>query len=73
MLPKSSASNISVKINIPQRLTAPLKAGDVVGEVIYSSGKDVIGKSDIIVEKNVDKMSFGSMIMEFFEKFASIF
>ena len=73
VLPKSSASNISVKINIPQSLTAPLKAGDVVGEVIYSSGKDVIGKSDIIVEKNVDKMSFGSMIMEFFEKFASIF
>ena len=73
VLPKSGGEDISFKINMAEKINAPVKKGDVIGEVIYSIGGKQIGKSDIIAEESVDVISFGAMIAEFFRKFATCF
>lgn len=73
VLPRREAANVSFKISIPESLSAPLKKGDVIGEVVYSVGDERIGKVDVIVDTEVKKMTFGAMFMEFFKIIAGIF
>ena len=69
---KSELSNITSKTSLPENINAPVKNGDVIGEVVYSIGEREIGKSDIIATKTVEKITFGSMLLTFIKKCATI-
>ena len=68
---KNEISQIKVEESLPDVIDAPVRAGDVVGQIIYKSGDKEIGRSDITVKNSVEKLSFGNMILIFFRKFAT--
>jgi D-alanyl-D-alanine carboxypeptidase (penicillin-binding protein 5/6) len=67
---KSMAGEISVEIVLPEYLTAPVKKGSVVGEIVYKTtdGRE-IGRCDIIANGDVDERTFGYQFKKIFEKF----
>lgn len=69
-LDKKEIANITAETTLPDSLDAPVKQGDVVGQIVYRSGKNEIGRSDIIARETVEKISFGSMVTEFLKKLA---
>ena len=55
---KSDKNKVEKIYNIPESLIAPIRAGDKVGEIVYKIGEEEIGKTDIIADENVDRLSF---------------
>ena len=54
---KSDKKRIEKIFDIPHTLTAPLKAGDVVGSVKYMLNGEEIGKSDVFVKCDVAEIT----------------
>lgn len=63
LLKKSEAKELTQKLNIPEKITAPVKRGQVIGTVDIYSGESQIGAIDIVADKNVKKMSFSTAFM----------
>ena len=55
---KSDISKIERKIEVPESVNAPLKAGDTIGKVKFLVGEDVIGETDIRVLEDCYEISF---------------
>lgn len=49
-----SDSEINGQIKLPKFIYAPVKSGDVIGEIEYFSGDTAVGKSDIISDCDID-------------------
>jgi len=69
---KSSTNKITQEISIPSELNAPLKKGDIIGNIVYKIDEKEIGKCDIFVTEDVDKISFSSVFKDFLKKCAII-
>ena len=61
---------ISKKINMFDHISAPIKKGDVVGEIIVEYG-DNIKKMDLVVNENVKKSNFINMFFKSVKGFIS--
>lgn len=59
---KSDAGKIEESVEMPEFLTAPVKAGDIVGKVTYKIGDKVVGTADIAAADDVGKISFWTML-----------
>lgn len=60
---------ISREINIQEDISAPMKAGDTIGEITYSLDGKTIGSVPIVTETAVKKASF----QDYFQKTMKIF
>ena len=49
-----SDAEINGQIKLPKFIYAPVKSGDVIGEIEYFSGDTAVGKSDIISDCDID-------------------
>ena len=58
LVDKSDRKGIEKEYVIPDVLTAPIKEGDVIGAVIYKLNGEEIGRSDIFVKENIEKITF---------------
>lgn len=58
---KGSVANIELIYDIPEKLSAPIKQGDVVGEIIYKVAGEQIGRSDIYVNEDVQRIDFSEL------------
>ena len=65
VVPKGSIKSVELFYEIPESVTAPINANDVVGRVTYKIGDEVLGTSDIYVCEEIGKITF-------FEVFARI-
>lgn len=72
LIKKNSGADVSFEIKIPKELEAPINKGDVIGEVIYTTKDGELGKRDIIATESVEKITFGSMLLTFIRKCATI-
>ena len=72
VLPKETGK-ISAGVHIEDKITAPIKKGDVVGIVSLTDGKREIGRIDIIATQSVDRCSMGSIFTLFLKKCSTIF
>ena len=70
--PKNELSSITIAVFMPEKLEAPVKKGDVVGQVIFKISDREIGRSDIIVKNTVERLSFGGLLLTFLKKCATI-
>lgn len=61
-------SRIEKKINLPQEVTAPVKEGEVVGEMLYYLDGEKIGKSDIVYFQSVEKAAYKDYLKKVWEK-----
>ena len=66
---KGEAKKIQKTINLPNRLSAPLCNGDVVGTVEYRINNQLIGKSNILSTQNIEKIDFWTLFVKILSKF----
>jgi D-alanyl-D-alanine carboxypeptidase (penicillin-binding protein 5/6) len=55
---KGKSGELKNDIKLNEYVTAPVKQGDKIGEIIYYSNDEEVGKSDLIADKNVEKAGF---------------
>ncbi len=55
---KGKGSELKSDIKLNEYVTAPVKQGDKIGEIIYYSNDEEVGKSDLIAIRKVEKAGF---------------
>ena len=63
LLEKEKLKKIEKKYIIPETLSAPLKNGDKVGEIIYYLDDIELGKADIYVNTDIKELSFLDIVL----------
>ena len=61
VLPKGSDNSLEYKITLPEYLEAPVKKGDKIGKVTYTTGKEELASFDIIAKNETEEINFGSV------------
>lgn len=61
VLPKGSDSSLEYKITLPEYLEAPVKKGDKIGKVTYTTGKEELASFDIFAKNETEEINFGSV------------
>ena len=65
LIPKGSASNITKTVELPEKVGAPVNAGDKLGTVTIYSGEDVIYTYDLIAGDSVPRLTFSEILIKF--------
>ena len=55
LVEKKDGDNIKTHLNIPKNIEAPVKKGDVIGEMIITLNGETLGKSNLISDRNVKR------------------
>ncbi len=71
LLKKGNDNNIVQNINLPESVTAPISAGDKLGEISYLLNDETIATVDIIAKDSIDKMNFANMTKFIFKSWIS--
>ena len=66
LLPKGMQNNVEQVISIPDNIEAPIKKGQKVGEIKYMLNNEEVGKTNIISNEDVTKISLSSMTEKLF-------
>ena len=63
LLKKGSEKHVNETVTLNESVTAPVKAGDVVGEVTYTVGDEVIGRVPVTAAEDVGKISYWGLLL----------
>ena len=66
---KAKISKIEVRVDIPEKLAAPIVEGQKIGTVTYLEGGKEIGTADILAAHSVDKITFSTLFPRLLEWF----
>jgi len=66
---KGTADKIEKRIKIPTSISAPINKGDSIGEIEYYLNGNLIGKTEVISEVNVNKIDYSSLFVRILSKF----
>ena len=69
---KNELSGITATVEIPEKIEAPVKQGDVIGQVVFKISDREIGRCDIITKNTVEKLSFAGILLTFLKKCATM-
>lgn len=69
---KSEANGIKKEINLYESVSAPVKKGDKLGEMIIENPDGTKIKTDIVAKNDVGKIGFGKMYMSILKKWCAI-
>ena len=72
VLPKGDVSAVEQSIRLPDAVSAPIRQGEVVGEVIYSCRGQEIGRVSISACETSEKISFFGMFQRLLAQFLMI-
>ena len=67
LVKKGEEKNLVQNINLEETVQAPITRGQVLGEVTYSLNGEIIGRSNIVAEKDVNQISLWSMAGSLFQ------
>ena len=56
-------------VELPEKLEAPLKKGDVIGKVRYMSDDTELGSDDIYVLEDVEKITVPQIFVKILRKY----
>ena len=59
-LPRSEAAELKVEVKVPPRIAAPVKKGQVVGEILAVRGDKQLGRVEVVAPADVDSTSWWS-------------
>lgn len=65
-VPQGEYSNLKTSVNFSERLTAPIKHGDVVGKIIVTLNDELIGERPLIAQQDVDKGGIWDRASDYF-------
>ena len=66
---KTKLSKIETRVDLPEKLAAPIAKGQKVGTVTYLDGGKEIGTADILAAHSVDKITFSTLFPRLLEWF----
>ena len=69
VLPKGSASSVTKSITVPEEISAPVKAGDVIGSVSYLLNGEVLGSVEVTAADDVPKISYLGFLSRIVKRF----
>lgn len=69
VLPKGDVSSVEQKIELPESVSAPIRAGEAVGKVIYSCRGTPIGEVAVSSVETVEPIGFGTLWVRLFCRF----
>ncbi len=61
---RTAGEAVTTECKIQKEIKAPVKKGDVLGEVNYYSGKDMLKSVRLTAKNSVEEMTFGSVFRE---------
>lgn len=73
LLAKGADTSITQNINVPDTISAPIKKGDKLGEVVYTLNDETISTIDVIANEDVDKIDFFNMTKHIFYRWLNIY
>lgn len=73
VLSKGADTNIVQNINVPDTVSAPIKKGDKLGEVVYTLNDETISTIDVIANEDVDKIDFFNMTKHIFNRWLNMY
>ncbi len=66
---KGSAAKIEKRVDIPEKLAAPIAKGEKIGTVAYLVNGEEIGCADILAAESIEKMDFTALFPRLFAWF----
>ena len=72
LVSKGQESRISQQVNIPDTLTAPISKGQKIGEICYYLDTELVGKVDIVSDRDIGKNNFMNMSALLIKKWFSL-
>ena len=63
---RGEASGIECEIDLPDTITAPIDAGEVVGRAVFRSGERIVGEVPIKALESVGKITFPALLVKLF-------
>ncbi|WP_110687515.1 D-alanyl-D-alanine carboxypeptidase family protein [Salinicola aestuarinus] len=72
-LPRSSADDLTARLNVPENLTAPIQAGQQIGKLEIRSGDEVLGEQPLVALEAVEEGSFFKRIWDSILRFITGF
>lgn len=69
LVSKGDVSKVEVSMSLPEVLTAPIKSGDIVGELIYRLNGEEIGRANIYASSDVERISFFEVLTRMAARF----
>lgn len=60
---------ISCRLEMPEKLQAPVKKGNRIGTLIYSLGEEKLASYPVLADRNVEKVSYGWCVDQVFHDF----
>ena len=73
LIKKGEASNVTTNINLPNKISAPIKKGQKLGEITYSINGNIIASTNIVAKNDIKNISFGNMIVRILENWFTLF
>ena len=72
ILEKGKEKDVEQLININENISAPIKKGDKLGEVSFVLNGEVVSKTNLIAQEDVDKINIVSMIKNIYFKWFNL-
>ena len=72
LLPRGQKTKIVRQVNLSEEITAPLKAGQKVGEIIYKIDDNEITRVDIVADRDVEKITFGNIFLRMLKSWFTV-
>ena len=70
LIKKGESKNVEQNINIPDKISAPVNKGDVIGNIVYTIDGNEISSVNIIANETVEKNNLINMINYVFTKWS---
>ena len=71
-LNKSNSNTIESNVEIFNNINAPIKKGQKIGEITYSSNEQVIGKVNLVASEDIEKYGFSSMVYNVYKNWFTL-
>ncbi len=62
LLTKGKEKDVTMELQIPEEIPAPIAKGETVGKIVYKIGEEVIGECDVVAAEPVEKISFWGLL-----------
>ena len=69
---KGKKDSITKQAVVPESVAAPVKAGDVIGKVVYSCGDEVVGESEITVKEDVPEIGYFGVLFKLIKNMITV-
>ena len=63
------SEEIKIEINLPKTMTAPVKNGEHVGDIVYSLNGDIYRKETVFVKENVYRIDYKYCLVNVMQRF----